>query len=79
MNNLWKYGNTSDAAVPICLHVAALKGGQKGDLIMLVAFGTGFSWVPSLLRWAVRSLTSRSSLVKFADEICRLDGKSGKL
>lgn len=51
-NNLWKYGNTSAASVPMCLHEALLAGRVKeGDLLVLVAFGTGFSWGASLLRW----------------------------
>jgi 3-oxoacyl-[acyl-carrier-protein] synthase-3 len=51
-NNLDRYGNTAAASVPICLH-EALSGGRikDGDLVMLVAFGTGFSWGATLLRW----------------------------
>ena len=51
-NNLDRYGNTAGASVPICLHEALAEGRIKeGDLVMLVAFGTGFSWGATLLRW----------------------------
>ncbi|HJR04742.1 MAG TPA: beta-ketoacyl-ACP synthase III [Methylomirabilota bacterium] len=50
--NLDRYGNTAAASVPICLHEALSEGRIKdGDLVMLVAFGTGFSWGATLLRW----------------------------
>ncbi|HSE05712.1 MAG TPA: beta-ketoacyl-ACP synthase III [Methylomirabilota bacterium] len=51
-NNIDRYGNTAAASVPICLHEALSEGRIKdGDLVMLVAFGTGFSWGATLLRW----------------------------
>jgi 3-oxoacyl-[acyl-carrier-protein] synthase III len=51
-NNIQRYGNTASASVPICLHEAVTGGRMKeGDLVMLVAFGTGFSWGATLLRW----------------------------
>ena len=51
-NNIARYGNTSAASVPICLH-EALEAGRlrSGDLVMMVAFGTGFSWGATLMRW----------------------------
>lgn len=50
--NIQKYGNTSAASVPILLH-ETLQGGhiKRGDLCMLAAFGTGFNWGATLLRW----------------------------
>ena len=52
LNNIQRYGNTAAASVPICLHEAVTGGRMKeGDLVMLVAFGTGFSWGATLLRW----------------------------
>jgi 3-oxoacyl-[acyl-carrier-protein] synthase-3 len=51
-NNIDRYGNTAAASVPICLHEALAAGRiREGDLVMLVAFGTGFSWGSTLLRW----------------------------
>ncbi|MFQ5828861.1 MAG: 3-oxoacyl-ACP synthase III family protein [Candidatus Methylomirabilia bacterium] len=51
-NNVDRYGNTAAASVPICLHEALMAGRiREGDLILLAAFGTGFSWGASLLRW----------------------------
>ena len=52
LNNIQRYGNTAGASVPICLHEAVMGGRMKErDLVMLVAFGTGFSWGATLLRW----------------------------
>lgn len=51
-NNVDRYGNTAAASVPICLHEALMGGRIKeGDLVLMVAFGTGFAWGASLLRW----------------------------
>ncbi len=51
-NNVDRYGNTAAASVPICLHEALVSGRvKKGDLVLMAAFGTGFSWGASLLRW----------------------------
>lgn len=51
-NNVHRYGNTSAASVPICMHEALADGRIKeGDLILTAAFGAGFAWGASLLRW----------------------------
>ncbi len=50
--NIQKYGNTSAATVPIALaEVAASNLLQRGDLFAMVAFGGGFTWAASILRW----------------------------
>jgi 3-oxoacyl-[acyl-carrier-protein] synthase-3 len=50
--NIEKYGNTSAASVPILLHEVLQEGCiKRGDLCLLVAFGTGFNWGATLLRW----------------------------
>ncbi len=50
--NVQKYGNTSAASVPICIHEAYTEGRIKeGDLVLTAAFGTGFAWGATLLRW----------------------------
>jgi 3-oxoacyl-[acyl-carrier-protein] synthase III len=51
-NNIDRYGNTGAASVPIALHEAAqAQRFAEGDLVLLAAFGTGFSWGSVLLRW----------------------------
>lgn len=51
-NNIQKYGNTTAASVPIALCEAWQEGRiQKGDLVCLAAFGSGFTWASALLRW----------------------------
>ncbi|MBK8092555.1 MAG: ketoacyl-ACP synthase III [Verrucomicrobiaceae bacterium] len=50
--NLDKYGNTSAATIPVALDEAHRAGRiQKGDVVLLVAFGGGFTWASSVLRW----------------------------
>ncbi len=50
--NLDKYGNTSAATIPVALDEARQAGRlKKGDVILLVAFGGGFTWASSVLRW----------------------------
>lgn len=50
--NLHKYGNTSAASIPIALDEANRSGRIKqGDLILLDAFGGGFTYGSALLRW----------------------------
>jgi 3-oxoacyl-[acyl-carrier-protein] synthase-3 len=50
--NLHKYGNTSGAAVAIALDEAVRTGiVKKGDHILMVAFGAGFAWSASVIRW----------------------------
>jgi 3-oxoacyl-[acyl-carrier-protein] synthase-3 len=51
-NNIQKYGNTTAASIPIALSEAWEQGRfQKGDLVCLVAFGSGFTWGSALIRW----------------------------
>lgn len=47
-----KYGNTSAASIPIALADAEAEGLlQSGDYLLLCAFGGGFTWGATLLRW----------------------------
>lgn len=51
-NNIQKYGNTTAASVPIALTEAWENGQVKpGDLIVLAAFGSGFTWASAVIRW----------------------------
>ena len=50
--NLDKYGNTSAATIPVALDEANRSGRLKrGDVLLLVAFGGGFTWASSVVRW----------------------------
>jgi 3-oxoacyl-[acyl-carrier-protein] synthase-3 len=50
--NIDKYGNTSAASVPLALDEALTEGRiNKGDLVVLVAFGAGLTWGANLIRW----------------------------
>ena len=51
-NNIMKYGNTTAASVPIALTEAVQQGKIKdGDLVVLAAFGSGFTWASAIIRW----------------------------
>ena len=52
VNNVQRYGNTTAATIPIALGEAVRDGRlQRGDLLCLVAFGSGFTWGSALIRW----------------------------
>ena len=51
-NNIQKYGNTTAASIPIALSEAHKAGKiKKGDLVVLAAFGSGFTWGSVIVRW----------------------------
>jgi 3-oxoacyl-[acyl-carrier-protein] synthase III len=49
--NIEKYGNTTDATIPLCLWEWEDKF-KKGDNIILAAFGAGFNYGSLYLKWA---------------------------
>jgi 3-oxoacyl-[acyl-carrier-protein] synthase-3 len=50
--NVERYGNTSNASVPICLVEAEEAGALKpGMNVVLVGFGGGLTWAAGVLRW----------------------------
>jgi len=51
-NNIDKCGNTTAASIPIALSEARDLGKvNRGDLVCLAAFGSGFTWGSALIRW----------------------------
>jgi 3-oxoacyl-[acyl-carrier-protein] synthase-3 len=51
-NNIMKFGNTTAASVIIALTEAWEKGKIKdNDLVVLAAFGSGFTWGSVIIRW----------------------------
>lgn len=54
MFNIHKYGNTTSATLPLCLwdYESQLK---KGDNLILAAFGGGFTWGATYLKWGYNS------------------------
>lgn len=51
MMNIHKYGNTTAATLPLCLHDYE-HDLKKGDNIILTAFGGGFTWGAIYIKWA---------------------------
>ena len=50
--NIDHFGNTSAASVPIALDEAVKTGKiERGDVIVMVAFGGGLSWSSAVVRW----------------------------
>ena len=54
MINIQKYGNTSSATIPLCLWEWE-KRLKKGDYILFAAFGAGYTWGASLMKWGYNS------------------------
>ena len=51
MLNIERYGNTTAATIPLCLWDYEDKL-NKGDNLILAAFGGGFTWGSMYLKWA---------------------------
>ena len=51
MLNISRYGNTTAATIPLCLADWESEL-RRGDNLVLAAFGGGFTWGASLLKWA---------------------------
>jgi 3-oxoacyl-[acyl-carrier-protein] synthase-3 len=52
MVNVDRYGNTSSASIPLALDQAISEGRvRQGSLLLLVAFGAGFTWGSTVIRW----------------------------
>jgi 3-oxoacyl-[acyl-carrier-protein] synthase-3 len=51
-NNVQRYGNTTAASIPMALH-EALDAGRldRGDMLILTAFGGGLTWASAAIRW----------------------------
>ena len=51
-SNIHKYGNTTAATIPIALAEAINEGRIKdGNLVVLAAFGSGFTWASAVVKW----------------------------
>ena len=51
-NNIQKYGNTTAASIPLCMHEAIELGKiQPGNMVCLAAFGAGLTWASAFLRF----------------------------
>jgi 3-oxoacyl-[acyl-carrier-protein] synthase III len=52
MVNVDRFGNTSSASIPLALDQAVAEGRvEPGSIVLLVAFGAGFTWGSAVLRW----------------------------
>ena len=51
MINIQNYGNTTTATIPLCIWEYEPKL-KKGDILILAAFGGGFTWGSIYLKWA---------------------------
>ncbi len=52
MINIGKYGNTTAATIPLCLYDWKDRL-VKGDKLVLAAFGGGYTWGATYLKWAI--------------------------
>jgi 3-oxoacyl-[acyl-carrier-protein] synthase III len=52
MINVDRFGNTSSASIPLALEQAVSEGRVgPGSVVLLVAFGAGFTWGSAVIRW----------------------------
>ncbi len=51
MLNIERYGNTTGATIPLCLYDWEPQL-RRGDNLVLAAFGGGFTWGATLVKWA---------------------------
>ncbi len=52
IRNIDRFGNTTAASIPIALDEAIREQRiKKGDLVVLTAFGSGFTWASAVIRW----------------------------
>lgn len=51
LKNVEKFGNTTSASIPLCLWEFQIQL-KRGDLVLLSAFGAGFTWCAALIEWA---------------------------
>jgi 3-oxoacyl-[acyl-carrier-protein] synthase-3 len=52
MVNVERFGNTSSASIPLALEQAVAEGRVgPGSVILMVAFGAGFTWGSAVIRW----------------------------
>jgi 3-oxoacyl-[acyl-carrier-protein] synthase-3 len=50
--NIDRYGNCSAASIPMLLDEGVREGRiQRGDLVVMTTFGSGFSWTSAVARW----------------------------
>jgi 3-oxoacyl-[acyl-carrier-protein] synthase-3 len=51
-NNIDRFGNTTAATIPIALDECISSGRlERGDLLILTAFGSGFTWGSAAIRF----------------------------
>jgi 3-oxoacyl-[acyl-carrier-protein] synthase-3 len=51
-NNIQNYGNTTAASIPIAMSEAYEQGKIKSnDIVVLAAFGSGFTWGSVIIKW----------------------------
>lgn len=52
IRNIDRFGNTTAASIPIALDEAVKNGRiKRGDVVVLTAFGSGFTWASAVIKW----------------------------
>ena len=52
--NIDKYANTTAASIPICIdEIYSQNLLRKGDDVIITAFGAGYSWGSTYLKWSL--------------------------
>lgn len=73
MLNIQRYGNTTAATIPLCLHDWESEL-RRGDNLVLAAFGGGFTWGALYVKWAYDGAgVARTA----ADSVLQVAGSNG--
>ena len=77
------HGNTSSASVPLALDVGVRDGRiKRGDLLLLEAFGGGFTWGSALIRYLVglqlACAPNRAFRGRVSREACSISSSSAR-
>jgi 3-oxoacyl-[acyl-carrier-protein] synthase-3 len=52
VRNIDRFGNTTAASIPVALDESVRDGRlNRGDILVLTAFGSGFTWASAVIRW----------------------------
>lgn len=63
-NNIDRYGNTTAASIPLCMHDAFKENRlHKGDRVMILTFGAGLTYSAALLEWGIENTLQDSTAV----------------
>jgi len=63
-NNIDRYGNTTAASIPLCVHDAFKDNRlKKGDKMIILTFGAGLTYAAALMEWGIENTLQDSTAI----------------